>query len=79
MTQIVTLTILKDAIIEPNENFNMTLSGATNGTVYLKQTGIGTIQNDDSVIETFEDETNLATTFSESGVSFSATAGYRVR
>ena len=78
-TQIVTVTILKDAIIEPNENFNMTLSGATNGTVYLKQTGIGTIQNDDSVIETFEDETNLATTFSESGVSFSATAGYRVR
>ncbi|MEA5461202.1 Calx-beta domain-containing protein [Arcicella sp. LKC2W] len=79
LTQTVNVTVLKDATIEPIERFNMTLSGATNGTVYLKQTGIGTILNDDSVIETFEDETNLATTFAESGVSFSATGGYRVR
>ena len=79
LTQTVNVTILKDATIEQNETFFMNLTNATNGTVYLKQTGIGTILNDDSVIETFEDETNNATTFTESGVSFSATSGYRVR
>ena len=79
LTQTVNVTISKDAVIEQNETFNMTLSSATNGTVYLKQTGIGTILNDDSVIETFETETNNATTFSESGVSFASSGGYAVK
>jgi hypothetical protein len=79
LTQTVNVTILKDASIEPDETFLMTLTNATNGTVFLKQVGTGTIQNDDSVVETFEDETHLATTFSQSGVSFSTTGGYTVR
>lgn len=79
LTQTVNVTIAKDATIEQNETFFMNLTNATNGTVYLKQTGIGTILNDDSVIETFEDETNNATVFNESGVSFTSSGGYRVR
>ncbi|GGD83830.1 hypothetical protein GCM10011514_54780 [Emticicia aquatilis] len=79
LTQTVNVTILKDASIEPDETFFMTLSNATNGTVFLKQVGTGIIQNDDSVVETFEDETNLATTFSQSGVSFSTSGGFTVR
>ena len=80
LTQTVTVTISKDAIIEPNETFNMTLSGATNGSLYLKQIGIGTILNDDGTIgETFEDEVDLATTFSQNTFAFSAAGGYKVR
>ena len=80
LTQTVSVPILKDGVNEPNETFNMTLSNATNGTVYLKQVGIGTINNDDgSIGETFEDETASATTFTENSVAFSATGGYEVK
>lgn len=79
LTQTVNVTIARDATIEQNETFFMNLTNATNGAVYLKQTGIGNILNDDSVIETFEDETNNATSFTQSGVSFSSTGGYRVK
>ena len=58
LSQTVTVPIIKDATVEPNETFNMTLSNATNGTLYLKQVGIGTIYNDDGgITERFEDET----------------------
>ncbi len=80
LTQTITVLINKDATNEPNETFNMTLSNATNGTTYLKQVGVGTINNDDGGIgETFEDETALATTFTENSVTFSASGGYQVK
>ena len=79
LTQTVTLPIIKDATNEPNETFNMTLSNPTNGTLFLKQVGIGTIFNDDGGVgETFEDEINNATTFTQNGATFSATGGYKV-
>ncbi len=79
LSQTVTVLINKDATVEPGETINMTLSGATNGTLYLKQVGIGTILNDDGQLgETFEDEVNNATTFSESAGTFTASGGFRV-
>ena len=79
LTQTVSVSIIRDAVNEPNETFNMTLSGATNGTLYLKQIGIGTILNDDGTIgETFEDEVDFATTFSQNTFAFSAAGGYKI-
>ncbi|MES2773159.1 MAG: LamG-like jellyroll fold domain-containing protein [Bacteroidota bacterium] len=78
-TQTVSVPINRDALAEGKETFNMTLSNATNGTLYLKQIGVGSIVNDDgSIGETFEDETNNATGFTENTLSFSATGGYKV-
>ncbi len=78
LSQNVSVNIIRDAAIESNETFNMTLSNATGGTLYLKQVGIGTILDDDQVIETFEDETANATTFTQNFIAFSATGGYNV-
>ncbi len=78
MSQNVTVTILRDALIEGIETFNMTLSGATNGVLYQKPVGIGTILDDDKVIENFEDETNGVATFSENSIGFSATNRLKV-
>jgi Concanavalin A-like lectin/glucanases superfamily/Calx-beta domain len=79
LTQTVTVPILKDAITEVNETFNMTLSGATNGALILDPVGIGTILDDDGITETFEGETNGSKSFSESGASFTATGDWVVR
>ncbi|UJH68323.1 Calx-beta domain-containing protein [Allomuricauda sp. SCSIO 65647] len=43
----VTVTVNGDTDVEANETFNVTLSGATNGTI-TDGTGVGTINNDDS-------------------------------
>lgn len=78
LSQTVMVTILRDALIEGNETFNLTLSGATNGVLYQKPVGLGTILDDDKAIETFEGETDDATTFSENGITFSATNRFKV-
>lgn len=78
LTQTVIVPILKDAIVESNETFYMNLSGVTNGTLYLKQVGIGTILDDDRITETFEDETANAVTFSENTVNFSSSGRLKV-
>ncbi|MCP9768347.1 choice-of-anchor D domain-containing protein, partial [Lacihabitans sp. LS3-19] len=79
LSQTVSVPIIKDASVESNETFNMTLSNATNGTFYLKKVGLGTINNDDGGIgETFEDEITNANIFTQNSVTFSATGGYKV-
>ncbi len=78
LSQTITVPILKDDLIESNETFNMNLSNATNGTLYLKQVGVGTILDDDKICETFTNETQNATTFSEYGINFSATNRYKI-
>jgi len=45
-TRPVSVTVLGDTVVEPNETFFVNLSGATNATVADAQ-GVGTIQNDD--------------------------------
>jgi Calx-beta domain len=78
LSQTVSVTVLRDAIVETTETFNMTLSSATNGTVYLKQIGIGTIYDDDGGCEDFEGETVNATSFSQSGILFNTTSSYKI-
>ena len=41
------VTINGDTVTEPNETFNVALSGATNGAVIADATGVGTITTDD--------------------------------
>ncbi|MCP9769227.1 hypothetical protein EGI22_15025, partial [Lacihabitans sp. LS3-19] len=72
LSQTVNVTINGDVTLEPNETINMTLSNPTGGTI-SSGSAIITILNDDSFIETFEDETNLANTFTEGGVNFQST------
>ncbi len=80
LTQTITVPITKDAVAESNETFNIALSNATNGTLYLKQNAVGTILNDDgNIVETFEDEPNNATSFSENGFTYTSSGGYLVR
>ncbi|TAF75341.1 MAG: T9SS C-terminal target domain-containing protein [Bacteroidetes bacterium] len=78
LTQTVSVLVSKDAVIEPNETFNMVLSNPTNGTFYLNQTGVGTILDDDKICETFEDDISGNSIFSENGISFSSTGRYKV-
>ena len=47
-TQTVSVTIRGDTIYEPNENFFVNLTGATNGGTITKSVGLGTIANDDT-------------------------------
>ena len=47
-TQPISITINGDAAFEPNETFNVNLSGATNGATISDNLGIGTITNDDT-------------------------------
>src|SRR5262249_25653668 len=44
----VTVLVSGDLVVEPDENFLVTLSGATNGAQIATATATGTIQNDDS-------------------------------
>jgi hypothetical protein len=78
LSQTVTVPILGDGTIEGNETFTLTLSGATNGVLYHKPTGLGTILDDDKITEHFEDEIHNATSFSENSVSFTASGGLKV-
>ncbi|MCW5958514.1 MAG: Ig-like domain repeat protein [Pyrinomonadaceae bacterium] len=43
----ITVSVLGDTVVEPNENFFVNLSGAVNATISDNQ-GLGTIQNDDT-------------------------------
>jgi len=77
--QTVTVPISRDAVAEPNEIFQITLSNATNGASILDGLGIGTINDDDGIIETFEDDVNNATTFTQNGIQFNTTGDFRVQ
>lgn len=79
LTQTVTVPISRDAIAEPNEIFQLILSNATDGAAILDGLGIGTINDDDGIIETFEDDVNNAVTFTQNGIQFSATGDFRVQ
>ena len=46
-TQTITIQVVGDAVIEPNETFTVNLSNATNATVSGTGIGTGTITNDD--------------------------------
>lgn len=47
-TQTITIQVLGDTLDEANETFNVTLSGASSGTVITDATGVGTITDDDA-------------------------------
>src|SRR4051812_15086996 len=49
LTQTVSMTINGDTIYEPNETFFVNLTGATGGGLIIKNAGLGTIANDDTV------------------------------
>ncbi|MBE8994497.1 ELWxxDGT repeat protein [Microcystis aeruginosa] len=48
-SQVITVDVQGDTTVEPNENFTVTLSNATNGATITTATAIGTIQNDDFI------------------------------
>ncbi len=47
-----TVNVQGDTTVEPNENFTVTLSNATNGATITTATATGTIQNDDVAVPT---------------------------
>lgn len=77
LTQTVNVTVNGDATIEPDETFTMTMSSPTGG-VLLDAIGIGTILDDDASVETFETESDLATTFSEALINFQSSGKFKV-
>ena len=79
LTKSVTVPINRDNVAEPNEIFNLVLSNATNGYAILDGLGIGTINDDDGIVETFEGETNNALTFSQNGINFNSSGHLKVR
>ncbi|GAA4443249.1 hypothetical protein GCM10023091_31450 [Ravibacter arvi] len=79
LTQDITVAVNRDAVAEPNEVFHMVLSNSTNGVAILDGLGVGTINDDDGIIERFEGETPNATTFSENGIAFNSTGHFKVR
>ncbi|WP_301951384.1 ELWxxDGT repeat protein, partial [Microcystis aeruginosa] len=46
-SKVITVNVQGDTTVEPDENFTVTLSNATNGATIATATAIGTIQNDD--------------------------------
>ncbi|NCR19167.1 MAG: hyalin, partial [Microcystis aeruginosa LL13-03] len=48
-SKVITVNVLGDTTVEPNENFTVTLSNATNGATITTATATGTIQNDDFI------------------------------
>ncbi|BAQ61989.1 alkaline phosphatase [Geminocystis sp. NIES-3708] len=51
-SKVITVNVQGDTTVEPDENFTVTLSNATNGATITTATAIGTIQNDDTPIPT---------------------------
>jgi streptogramin lyase len=49
LTQTITVNVVGDTVVEPNETFTVALSGATNATIAVA-TGTGTILNDDGAV-----------------------------
>ncbi|SOE20024.1 Calx-beta domain-containing protein [Spirosomataceae bacterium TFI 002] len=79
LSESVIFTGVKDDLLEENETILLTLSNATNGALLLDEVGIATILEDDLVCETFEDDANGASSFSESGMTFSTTGDWKVK
>ncbi|MEM1217085.1 MAG: hypothetical protein AAGJ82_15430, partial [Bacteroidota bacterium] len=73
-TQTVSVTVNGDVSSEFPETFTVNLSNATNGAIIGDGEGIGTIQDDDTTCETFEDEAAAdLTAFAEDGFNFTTT------
>ncbi|MCA2624882.1 MAG: pre-peptidase C-terminal domain-containing protein, partial [Microcystis sp. M20BS1] len=53
-SKVITVNVQGDTTVEPNENFTVTLSNATNGATITTATAIGTIQNDDTSVTPIE-------------------------
>jgi len=75
LTQSIAVTVNGETMFEPNETFNVNLSGATNATIVDNQ-GVGTITNDDSqptisINDVSQDEGNAGTTSAVFTVSLS--------
>ncbi len=73
LTQLINVTVNGDTTFEPNETFNVNLSGAVNATIADNQ-GAGTINNDDtqpsiSIDDVFVNEGNTATSTASFTVS----------
>jgi hypothetical protein len=45
---LITINVIGDTTVEPNETFTLTLTGATNATIGSPSTAVGTILNDDT-------------------------------
>ncbi len=74
LSQTVTITINGDLSPEETETFAINLSNPTNSTQISGGQGIGTINDDDTICETYEDEAPAGTTtHTESGISFTTT------
>jgi hypothetical protein len=75
LTQSIAVTVNGETMFEPNETFNVNLSGATNATIADNQ-GVATITNDDSqptisINDVSQDEGNAGTTSAVFTVSLS--------
>ncbi|MBP6409478.1 MAG: choice-of-anchor D domain-containing protein [Pseudarcicella sp.] len=77
LTKTVNVTVNGDVSLEPNETYFVNLTSPVGGTL-LDAQGVGNILDDDAVTETFEGETNGGATFSQNGISFSATQDLKV-
>ncbi|PTM08597.1 MAG: hypothetical protein DA408_20300, partial [Bacteroidetes bacterium] len=74
LTQTVTVNVSGDVDPEATENFFVNLSAPTNGAMIIDSQGEGTITDDDTICETFEDEmADNLTAFSQNGISFTTT------
>ncbi|WP_149979810.1 ELWxxDGT repeat protein, partial [Microcystis aeruginosa] len=51
-SKVITVDVQGDTTVEPNENFTVTLSNATNGATITTATATGTIENDDAAVPT---------------------------
>ena len=58
LTATVTVLVNHDNIVEPNEAFNVLLSGPPSGVVITDGTGVGTITNDDAAVVTLSGGTS---------------------
>ncbi len=80
ISKVITVDVQGDTTVEPNENFTVTLSNATNGATITTATATGAIQNDDTSVTlavspasvTEDGTSNLVYTFTRSGVTTSA-------
>ncbi|WP_375781797.1 Calx-beta domain-containing protein, partial [Microcystis aeruginosa] len=67
-SKVITVNVQGDTTVEPDENFTVTLSNATNGTTITTATATGTIENDDVAVPTLTiAATNASQTEGNSG------------
>jgi hypothetical protein len=73
-TQILTVTVNGDTVVEPDETFTVTLGPASNPSVTASDgTGQGTIQNDDSATVAIDDVSQVETDSGTTGFVFTVT------